>query len=180
MEKNTFKNEHCFGEIHVDKYDVVMYGVMREHPKDSLLYFMASSPPDYHISYSGSALPFQNKDQAFEGSPNIGKVEVDKHNNFTIKLVMPNSYMIGLGSVIIPPTVYMSFVAKCGMKKFGNVKISEGVPYRSLTYPTSRKSAMFYDNVYKLPVRNQEELRDGGYPPHNTMPSNFWGLKPSL
>jgi len=182
MEKNIFNNEHFSGEIHVDKYDVILYGIMKEHPKDNLLYYMASSPPDYHISYSGSALPFQSKDQAFEGTPNVGKVLVDKNKKFMIKLVMPNSYMIGLGSVTIPPTVYMSFLAHCGATKFANVKVSEGVPYRSVTYPVSRNSAMFYNNVYSLPVLNNQEevLRAGGYPSLNVMPENFWGQKPSL
>jgi hypothetical protein len=190
MEKTQFQTDHCMGEIHLDRYDLTIYGSLNIAPVDGFVYFIAPSPPDYHISYSGSALPFATKDQAFEGTPNVGRAEVskDKHQ-FVIKLVMPNSYMVGLGSVTVPPTVYLSFKAHgCDETKFAVLQVSDGVPFRSLTYPQgnavgcARHDATFYGNHSCLPVRkNQEEiLRQSAYPSKNVIPTNFWGMKPSL
>jgi hypothetical protein len=70
---------------------------------------------------------------------------------------------------------------------FHTIQIDEGIPFRSLTYPSPpskspRDSPMFYYcNRSQLPIRGQEQvLRDGGFPEVNKMPDNFWGLKPPL
>ena len=34
----------------------------------NFVYFIAPNPPDYITSFSGSALPFHNKDQAFKNT----------------------------------------------------------------------------------------------------------------
>ena len=182
MEKIIFQTDNCIGEIHHDRYDMIINGSLNESPEDGFLYYIAASPPDYHISYSGSALPFANKDQAFEGTPNIGRVEVS-HNKFTINLIMPNSYMTNLGSALVPPTIYLSFKVKGHDEtKFAVIQVSDGVPYRSLTHPFNRRDAMFYNNHHNLPIRkNQEEiLRQSAYPCKNIVADNFWGMKPAL
>ena len=69
---------------------------------------------------------------------------------------------------------------------YHTIQIDEGIPFRTLTYPSPpsqnpRTSPMFYHcHRNQLPIRGQETiLRDSGYPEVNEMPSNFWGLKPS-
>ena len=70
---------------------------------------------------------------------------------------------------------------------FHTIQIDDGIPFRTLTYPSPpskapRDSPMFYYcGRNKLPIRSQEKvLRDSGYPSVNKMPDNFWGLKPPL
>ena len=71
--------------------------------------------------------------------------------------------------------------------EFHTIQIDEGIPFRTLTYPSPpsknpRTSPMFYHcGKNQLPIRGQEQvLRDSGYPEVNKMPNNFWGLKPPL
>ena len=71
--------------------------------------------------------------------------------------------------------------------EFHTIQIDEGIPFRTLTYPSPpsknpRTSPMFYHcGKNKLPIRGQEQvLRDSGFPEVNKMPNNFWGLKPPL
>ena len=104
-----------------------------------------------------------------------------------IRIKYPNAYYTGLGSLYIEPHVNLKL---CGTKKdypFSTLKIDDGMPFRTLTYPAPpsknpRSSAMFYVND-KITLRSQEQiLRDSGYPRFNIkpvkMPDNFWGLKP--
>jgi hypothetical protein len=167
-------------------YDITIMGQLKEPIIENVIHFIAASPPDYRTTYSGSGLPFANQFQAFDNTPNIGKVKV-RNGQFRIDLMYPNSYMVGLGSVTVPPMVHLEYKLLSGEKRNVSIKISEGVPYRALTYPTggngscARKDAMFYSTHHCLPVRTQEQvLRDAGYPSTNTMPKNHFGLKPAL
>ena len=47
---------------------------------------------------------FNNLEQAFDNSPNVGITEVKK-GKFEFKISMPNSYYAGLGSLYIAPNV---------------------------------------------------------------------------
>ena len=180
-----FHTDICSGTINVDKNDLTITGKIHTQSQDGILNFIAASPPDYHSSYSGSGLPFSSKEQAFENTPNKGNVTLS-NRQFIIHLIYPNAYMIGLGSITIPPTVYISFKLENGEVQRAHVQVSEGIPYRSLTYPLGggcgRRNANFYNNHWCLPIRkNQEELiRQSSYPKKNIMPDNFWGMKPSL
>lgn len=182
-----FQNVYCQGEIRkLNKYDVVIKGRVNEMVAGDTIYYIAAAPPDYRATYTGSALPFANQADAFEGTPNVGKVKVSAANgSFEIQLMYPNSYMVGLGSVQVPPTVYLEYKNVNGQVRKVQVKVSEGIPYRSMTYPyarCARKDATFYSVHHCLPIRkNQEQiLRDSAYPEKNSMPSNHWGLKPAL
>lgn len=180
-----FQNVYCQGEIkQVNNYDVLIKGRVNEMIQDNIIYYIASAPPDYRTTYTGSGLPFATQADAFEGTPNFGKAKV-VNGNFEIKLIYPNSYMVGLGSVQVPPTVYLEYKNSSGQIRKMPVKISEGIPYRSMTYPyqrCARKDATFYSVHHCLPIRkNQEQiLRDSAYPEKNIMPANHWGLKPAL
>ena len=188
---NLFKTDFCSGDIEINKgYDVIVNGQLNERAADGVIYYVASSPPDYRTSYSGSGLPFANRHDAFEGTPNTGQVSLNHDGSFQLKLAYPNSYMIGLGSVTVPPTVFISYKLDNGQTRQVSIKISEGIPFRSLTYPVHDKSSgacgrhgpSFYSNHHCLPIRqNQEEiLRQSAYPKYNLVPDNFWGMKPSV
>lgn len=182
-----FDTVFCTGEyypINDDQYDMTIVGTIKEPVKGNTIYYFASNPPDYRATYTGSGLPFANQNMAYENSPNKGKTQLID-NSFEIKLMYPNSYYVGLGTVLVPPTVFVEYFNTSGEKRNVSIKLSDGIPYRMLTYPMSftlpRKDAMFYNNHHHLPVRTQEQvLRDSAYPSVNRMPDNFWGLKPAL
>ena len=143
--------------------------------------FIAAAPIDRHASYSGSALPFASAEMAIDGSPSKGTVHLDVGNATRIRVLIPNSYYSGLGTVLIPPTVYIVF-QMAGEEKVVAVKVEEPVAYRTLTYDRRRTTAVFYDDLAKLPVRSQEQvLRDSAYYPRpNAAKASFWGLRPAL
>lgn len=188
-----FENVYCQGNIYDNRnddkklsLDVTIVGILKEPVIEDIMHYIAASPPDYHTTYSGSALPFANQSQAFDNSPNVGKVKI-RNGKFRIDLMYPNSYMVGLGSVTVPPMVHLEYKLLSGETRKVSIKISEGIPYRTLTYPAggnggcARKDAMFYSAHHCLPVRTQEQvLRDAGYPGSNKMPKNHFGLKPAL
>ena len=186
----TFESAYCTGIVQKGDYDtqLIVKGHINEHIKDGKLYYVAAAPPDYRATFTGSGLPFASQVQAFENTPNKGSVDVQGHGGeFEIHLMTPNSYYVGLGTVYIPPMLYLEYIAENGTKRNVSVKLSRGIPYRSLTHPgpgqgvAARANAMFYATQFKLPVRSQEQiLRDAGYPADNVMDADFWGMKPPL
>jgi len=150
---------------------------------DNTVSFIAASPPDYRTSFTGSGLPWSSWKQAFENTPNKGTIDIGS-GEAIIQIVYPNSFYSGLGTVIVPPTLYLEY-STGGQERKKAIKLSDGVPYRLLSYPMKftkpRKNVMFYDGIWELPVRTQEQiLRSAGYPDVNHMSSNFWGLKPPV
>lgn len=146
--------------------------------------WIASAPANRIHSFAGSGLPFHSKAQAFHNTPNKGVALLDINNKFTVKLQHPNSFYEKLGTDLIPPTLYMFYTSQ-GQKKTTSMQISNSIPYRMLNYPKTqtkaRTDAMFYDNLYSLPVRTQEQiLIDSAYPSVDAMAENFWGLKPAV
>lgn len=149
-------------------------------PDNGSVEYVAASPPDHRSSFGGSALPFASAKQAFEGTPNRGTITVTADRKVSVNLQYPNAYYAGLGSDYIPPTVYIRYMVN-GKPIHVKVKVSHGIPYRSLAHPVSRSGAEFYDNLTQLPVRSQEQiLLDSAYPNVNAQASNFWGLKPAV
>lgn len=186
---SLFESAYCSGTISDDKVDkqVVVTGRITEQVKDDTIYFIAASPPDYRATFSGSGLPFYSQVQAFQNTPNKGKMQVPFASEFQIELMMPNSYYVGLGTVYVPPTLYIEYVNSQGDKRNVSIKLSDGIPYRSLTWPgpgqitAARGDPMFYGTQFNLPVRSQEQiLRDAAYPEKNKMDKDFWGLKPPV
>lgn len=125
--------------------------------------FWAAAPPTLGVSFSGSALPYYDAEQAFNNSPNIGKF-TPHFKKSIIKLHTPNSYYSHLGTRLIESCVSVKIT-------YDNVSVVELVnlgttaPYRSLTYPSTRNSPMFYDRSHLQTPRSQESiLRASGYP----------------
>ncbi len=180
-----FKNGNCNCKIeYIGRNDIKIIGKINDSLSDRRVFYIAASPADHRATYTGSGLPFANQIQAFENTPNTGLVEVNDDNTFVIELMTPNSYMIGLGSVTVPPTLHLEYLDGERKVRRVAVKLSEGIPYRTLTYPMTpraRTGADFYDSQFYIPVRSQEQiLLDSAYPRTNTMPESHWGLKPPL
>lgn len=157
-----------------------MIKVALDHaPDDGKVQYIAASPPDHRSSFSGSGLPFANPKQAFDGTPNKGVVTVSEDDpaSVVIPLRYPNAFYVGLGTVYVPPMLYLSYKHN-GTRVEESMEVSQGVPFRTLTYPASRRDASFY-KVQEQAVRSQEAiLRASEYPDRNVMPPNFWGEKP--
>lgn len=164
---------------YLNTFDVVVEGVIEDtsNIKNKTIHYVAAAPADMRASYTGSGLPFTSPEMALQGSPNFGSVYLNDSKTFKISLKMPNSYYAGHGSVIIPPTLYLIYHDNANTEKNIAIVLRNSIPFRTLTYPNLRKSAMFYD--VRQPVRSQESiLRASAYPEHAAEPSNFWGLRP--
>lgn len=151
--------------------------------KNELVY-IAAAPAHRTASFSGSGLPFYSPQQAFDSTPNQGTTHVNDDGSFEIEINHPNSYYINLGSVLVLPKVYFSYYSN-GLRKQFDIVLGDSIPYRMLSYPSTqtnpRKDAMFYNNMWSLPVRTQEEiLYASAYPSENKMYPNFWGGKPAV
>lgn len=145
------------------------------------LKYWAAAPPTYSLSFAGSGLPYPNEDEAFENTPNSGFVKVEG-GSFSFSLQYPNSYYDQMGKKYVVPEVKLQFCTdKNDLSNVLVLKLGNGIPYRSLTWPRKRNwniGPLFYCNN-NLPVRNQEQiLRDSGYPKVNEEAPNFWGLMP--
>tara|TARA_Y100000389_G_C17295404_1_gene430239 strand:- start:133 stop:684 length:552 start_codon:yes stop_codon:yes gene_type:complete len=143
-------------------------------PNTKLTYVAAQSP-DYLQSFTGSALPFADAEQAFDQTPNFGEL-VPKLDSFKIELQYPNAYYSHLGTRLIPPYVRIT-VEQNGKKNTEYVVLGEIAPFRLLSYqstPVARYEPGFYDRGILKKGRTQEAiLRASGYKMET--PSNFWG-----
>lgn len=187
--QKTFNTEECQGII---KYhnceDLTVEGQIKSNIKGGRIFVRAANPIDKRSSISGSGLPFVNAQQAFENSPNIEEIEVGLNNTFAIDILMPNSYYIGLGTVLVPPSLFIDFHNGLERRTI-TIEVNKPLPYKSLTYPistehASRSSPLFYAGGSELPSRSQEDiLYDSAYPSsadpvNRALPVNFWGTKP--
>ncbi len=175
-----FATMYCKGNIRkLNFYDLTISGHITDNLKDNTIHYIAAAPPDRRASFSGSCLPFPNQIHAFDNTPNIGKLELGLNNSFNIKLMTPNSYMVGLGSVTIPPTVYISYTKPDNTNKIISIKVDEPIGYRTLTYPVDprpRKDATFYSDQFDREVKTQEEMFYDSVYSKTTYP-NFWGKR---
>lgn len=167
------KKRNVSAKIHIDQ----------AHVDSKEIRYRAAAPPDRHYSYSGSALPFSTYEQAFEGTPNKGKASYLNNKYFINLEDVPNSFYSELGSELVPPSVFVSFTSK-GQPLEYTLQLTDGVPFRTLNYHTSRKNAAFntYANQEALPHRTQQEiLRDAAHPgKHIESMQSFWGKKPAV
>jgi len=174
-----FEKDMMKGKLFVskDKRYCLIQGYIKERVKNRQVTYIAASPVHYNGSFSGSGLPFPNQYIAFENTPNSDIIKLNNENYFEILIKMPNSYYSQLGSVLIPSRIHFEY-----NNDFVNKKLYidlYSIPYRTLTYDSRNKDVMFYNNIWNLPVRTQEQiLRDSGYTFETT--KDFWNLKPSL
>ncbi len=160
-------------------YDIIAKGFINDISVTSnVIYYIAPSPADHRANFSGSGIPFANINHAFENTPNVGSIATT-NGYFSIPLMTPNSFMINLGTVRVPPTIYIKYTDVNNVVRIRPFTVSQGIPYRSMTYSPLRKNVHFYSTHCSLNVRSQEQiLRESGYPSLNIMPKNHWGVKP--
>ena len=171
--------DECEYKVYQYDSDVIIHGYFTVNIDNNILYYIAPAPPDYRSSFSGSALPYANEKQAFDNTPNIGKVILDKNNFFSISLSGPNQYYNTFTNTIITPYVSINYKIY-GIDKKIEINLNNLIiPYRSLSHNQDRNE-IFYSNE-KLPIRSQEDiLRDSKYPTTNRgLQETFWGLKPA-
>ena len=146
-------------------------------PDGGQAFYVAAAPPDYRSSFSGSALPFTHATQACYNTPNRGKVHVAGDGSFEVNLLAPNAYYVAHGTVRVPPTLHLVY-SLTGRREQVSLPVAHGVPFRSLTYPPSRKDATFYAPEHPK-VRSQYDiLVASAFPEYNIEPANFWGTRP--
>ena len=151
-------------------------------PDERVVTYAAAAPVEGRASFSGSGLPFATKEQAFENSPNQGVANVNADGSFRVELRTPSSYYVGLGTVLVPPTLFLSFLVK-SKQVLTHIPLGPPIAFRFNTYPmqytAARTSPTFYSVGAEVPARSQEQiLRASAYPADNTMPANFWGTRP--
>ena len=184
--RDIYFNKHSCKGVVLNKGNgnLKIIGEVNSNTPNPKLIYWAAAPATLSTSYSGSGLPYASPEQAYEDSMNVGSVECC-NKTFEINIYMPNSYYVGLGSLYVPPNIHFKICEEGSDNKFMTIKLNDGIPYRTLTYPappskTPRTNALFYDNRERLPFRSQEKiLRDSAYPCNSSMPDNFWGLKPA-
>jgi hypothetical protein len=164
--------------------DLLIYGKLKralaKHVQQ--VEYLAAAPVDRRTSFSGSGMPYADEEQAFYDSPNTGSANVEGDGSFAIRMKVPSSYYIGLGTVLVPPTVYIKYAQEDEIKTF-KIIVDGPVAFRMLTYPMhpKRASPEFYSvNPKPLPRTQEQILRASGYPTDNVVPDNFWGTKPPV
>ena len=140
--------------------------------------WQGAAPVTRGIGFAGSGQPYPNRQIAYEGTPNKGKVE-SADGSFTIQLAdIPAGYFSGLGSVYVPPAVEFLSKARNGQKFTATLWINDtAAPYRWISgapatlrpevdTPDSTGRAMYYNGREQLSLfENQEAaLRARGYP----------------
>lgn len=148
---------------------------------DTVVRYAAASPADHNGSFSGSGMPFSSEAQAFDTTPNKGILIIGVDGEYSVKLLLPNSYYRRLGSDLVPPTLYVKYRSGGEYLTLSTV-IGPSIPFRSLTYPAARHDVMFYDRGSHdelhpdRDARTQETMiRESAYPPSGKQPSDFWG-----
>lgn len=163
---------------------ITISGSVHTKIKDNTIHYIAARGCQRNFSFAGSGLPFANQEQAFHNTPNKGTVQVI-NGKFTIELSeLPSNYMTHLGSILVPPTLYVQYYDMHDNLKTVNYTIDQqGIPYRHLTYPSQRNNVSFYETQFKLWPRSQEHIlrsseykRYPGTPPYST--EQYWGLRP--
>lgn len=148
------------------------------------LHFFAAAPAERRATAAGSGIPYANAEQAFDSTPNKGTLRLDEGGAFRLRMVQPNAFYAGLGTRYVPPAVHLWY-ARNGKKMHIVIRTGNGVPFRSLTYPSlptrPRRDATFYAPTPVVPRSQQQIFQESAYPSDTLqMPPNFWGLRPPV
>ena len=105
--ETVFQNMYCEGSIYqnTDYQQTVVKVKINEKVTGGKVFFIAPSPADLITSYTGSGMPFPNKEIAFENTPNVGHVDVDatsQQPEIQIILQTPNTYYTDFDTVQLP------------------------------------------------------------------------------
>lgn len=182
-QEKDFNNDIVSGKMTVVNDMIKVTGRVKSLGYTKMMFWAAESP-EVKLSFSGYGLPYANPDMAYENTTNSGIVELDNLGNFEFLLKYPNAYYVGLGSLYIPPHVNLKLFSNNEPdNKVISLKIDEGIPFRTLTYPSPpsknpRQDPMFYMSYWQGARTQEEILKAKAYPDQNMMPDNFWGTAP--
>ena len=105
MLEDSFENEYISCKVFRYNINISIECSIKEDILDNKVFYYASNTPDKLTNFSGSGLPFPNKEIAFQGSPNIGRILIQTNEKkFMLKLLRPNSYY-NENYVIVEPEV---------------------------------------------------------------------------
>jgi hypothetical protein len=177
--ETEFVSQYCRAKIQTVNHDIIVQGVINDHVKERKIRYIAAAPADYKNTFSGSGFPFVSQLQAFDSTPNFGDIGLTFQNEFKIKLILPNSYAVGLGSIIVPPTLFIMYYNENNQEKLISIKLSDGIPYRHITYPIERKGPEFYNTQFYLyPMDQWKQLEKSGYPKINKQYKSYFSQRP--
>jgi hypothetical protein len=141
------------------------------------LKYSAANCPTNGASFTGSGLPFPNKEVAYENTDNTGILQVFG-DVFSLNILKPNSYYVNHGKTLIRPHINFTFIDgnERSVSNSYRIMLDDYIPYRSLSM--RREDVLFYD-VPNLPIRTQEQiLRESSYTINKKEYNNFWGTRP--
>lgn len=98
----------CTYNIKKINNDLEISGVFESNIDNDIFYYIAASPPDYRASFSGSALPYKSKIQAYDNTPNCGYVKL-KNNTFSFSIMNPNSYYEDFSNTLKPSYIMINY-----------------------------------------------------------------------
>lgn len=160
-------------------YDVIIPIKINDIIDDSKVDYIAAFPHEKRMSFSGSGYPFIDYCQAFDNTPNMGSIIVQRNTDVRINLMHPNSFYIH--SHLVKPSLLLRY-KRNGEYAYKVIVLGDSIPFRSLYHPKERSNngATFYKDFTDFPVLSQEQiLYNSAYPKNNVTPRDFWGLKPS-
>lgn len=150
--------------------------------KADKIVWWAADPADHLQSFDGSGLPFPNAELAYGNAVNKGVVAVT-NGQYAINMYLPNAFYIDLGTTYVPPYVNLQVFTGEEIKTFAH-QISQGIPYRTLTWApppgtAPRDNSEWYTCPDQPVGRSQEQiLRSYAFPKTNVYAPDYWGGKP--
>lgn len=200
------KIDLSFVQVGDDGWATVAWTV--QPPSQSgIVQYAAAAPYMRNSSFDGSCLPYPNLETAMngphatQGTARLPKEEEEEEKSkeetkkkpiptYQARFPMPNSYYVGLGTELVPPSMEVGYVAIDGTVARGRVSLAPGAaPYRTLTYPAIRTSPDFYYPPRPADQQTQADiLAISGYKPKDaytaaaapTTPAAFWNGKPPV
>jgi hypothetical protein len=149
MLEDSFENEYISCKVFRYNINISIECIIKEEILDNTVFYYASNTPDKLTNFSGSGLPFPNKEIAFQGSSNIGRILIKTNEKkFMLKLLRPNSYY-NENYVIVEPEVIIKYILKDGQTRVLNIPIDNKIPYRYLL--------MNYDILEKTSIIETQE-----------------------
>ena len=124
--EQLFNKDMCQGVmINEGSGDILVSGKVQSKSESPLITYWAANPPDRRQSFSGSGLPFPNGEVAFQNTPNKGAVKV-VNGEFKFRIKYPNSYYAGLGTLYVPPFVYLKVCDEGEEDKYHSIQMESG------------------------------------------------------
>jgi len=150
--RKYFKNNNIVDILSKIKVECVL----KESHMGRYVYYYAANTPDRLLSFNGSGLPFSNREAAYEGTPNIGRLDI-KDNKFTIELLTPNSYY-DKDFNLVEPEVIIRYMTLDKKTRVLHIPVDNKIPYRNLLY--NKNDVRIYDKIQT----QEKNLLKNSYP----------------